>query len=52
MAAWNNACLNATATELRNLSGSSHAPQGETGCTIWVKTAHLPATVGSDGSEA
>jgi anti-sigma factor ChrR (cupin superfamily) len=37
---------------LRHPSGSVHSPWSETGCTIWVKTGHLPATQGPDGSEA
>jgi len=37
---------------LRNPPGSVHRPWSETGCTIWVKTGHLPATQGPDGSEA
>lgn len=37
---------------LRNPPGSVHRPWSETGCTIWVKTGHLPATQGSDSSEA
>ena len=41
-----------TGTYLRNPIGSSHAPFSEAGCTIWVKTGHLPATQGPDGSEA
>ncbi len=31
---------------LRNPPGSSHRPWSESGCTIWVKTGHLPATLG------
>ena len=34
---------------LRNPPGSMHRPWSETGCTIWVKTGHLPAVLGSDG---
>jgi anti-sigma factor ChrR (cupin superfamily) len=34
---------------LRNPPGSVHRPWSETGCTIWVKTGHLPAVLGSDG---
>ena len=30
---------------LRNPPGSVHRPWSETGCTIWVKTGHLPATL-------
>ena len=37
---------------LRNPPGSAHRPWSEAGCTIWVKTGHLPATLGPDGSEA
>jgi anti-sigma factor ChrR (cupin superfamily) len=37
---------------LRNPPGSAHRPWSEAGCTIWVKTGHLPATLGTDGSEA
>jgi anti-sigma factor ChrR (cupin superfamily) len=37
---------------LRNPPGSVHRPWSETGCTIWVKTGHLPATQGPDGLEA
>jgi len=36
---------------LRHPPGSVHRPWSEAGCTIWVKTGHLPATVGPDGSE-
>jgi anti-sigma factor ChrR (cupin superfamily) len=35
---------------LRNPPGSVHQPWSEAGCTIWVKTGHLPATVGPDGT--
>lgn len=35
---------------LRNPPGSVHRPWSEAGCTIWVKTGHLPATVATDGS--
>jgi anti-sigma factor ChrR (cupin superfamily) len=37
---------------LRNPPGSVHRPRSEAGCTIWVKTGHLPATQAPDGSEA
>jgi anti-sigma factor ChrR (cupin superfamily) len=37
---------------LRNPPGSSHRPWSVEGCTIWVKTGHLPTTLGPDGSEA
>lgn len=30
--------------------GSVHRPWSESGCTIWVKTGHLPTTQGPDGS--
>jgi len=33
-----------------NPPGSVHRPWSEAGCTIWVKTGHLPATAGPDGS--
>jgi anti-sigma factor ChrR (cupin superfamily) len=36
---------------LRHPPGSMHRPWSEAGCTIWVKTGHLPATLSSDGSE-
>jgi anti-sigma factor ChrR (cupin superfamily) len=36
-------------TWLRNPPGSVHRPWSEAGCTIWVKTGHLPAVLGSDG---
>ncbi|MFM8524776.1 MAG: cupin domain-containing protein [Cyanobacteriota bacterium] len=35
---------------LRNAPGSVHRPWSEIGCTIWVKTGHLPATIGPAGS--
>ncbi|MCP9801503.1 cupin domain-containing protein [Synechococcus sp. RedBA-s] len=35
---------------LRNPHGSQHRPWSEAGCTIWVKTGHLPFTLGPDGS--
>jgi anti-sigma factor ChrR (cupin superfamily) len=31
---------------LRNPPGSQHRPWSDAGCTIWVKTGHLPATQG------
>ena len=34
---------------LRNPPGSVHCPWSEGGCTIWVKTGHLPVTVGPFG---
>jgi anti-sigma factor ChrR (cupin superfamily) len=34
---------------LRNPPGSIHRPWSEPGCTIWVKTGHLPVTLGPDG---
>ena len=37
---------------LRNPPGSAHRPWSKVGCTIWVKTGHLPSTLGADGSEA
>jgi anti-sigma factor ChrR (cupin superfamily) len=37
---------------LRNPPGSVHKPWSTAGCTIWVKTGHLPATVGIDGTDA
>lgn len=30
---------------LRNPPGSVHQPWSEAGCTLWVKTGHLPATI-------
>ena len=36
---------------LRNPHASSHCPWSEAGCTIWVKTGHLPKTLGPDGLE-
>jgi len=41
-----------TGSWLRNPPGSTHRPWSEAGCTIWVKTGHLPVTVGPDGSAA
>ena len=41
-----------TGSWLRNPAGSAHRPWSEPGCTIWVKTGHLPVTLGLDGSEA
>ncbi|MFQ6538237.1 MULTISPECIES: cupin domain-containing protein [Aphanothece] len=35
---------------LRNPPGSAHRPWSEAGCTIWVKTGHLPSTLGPDGT--
>lgn len=35
---------------LRHPPGSVHRPWSETGCTIWVKTGHLPVTCGPDGA--
>ncbi len=37
---------------LRNPPGSVHRPWSDAGCTIWVKTGHLPACLGPDGSPA
>ena len=34
---------------LRNPPASVHRPWSDAGCTIWVKTGHLPATQGPDG---
>jgi anti-sigma factor ChrR (cupin superfamily) len=34
---------------LRNPPGSVHRPWSDAGCTIWVKTGHLPATTSSFG---
>jgi len=34
---------------LRNPPGSVHRPWSEPGCTIWVKTGHLPATTSPFG---
>jgi anti-sigma factor ChrR (cupin superfamily) len=34
---------------LRNPPGSIHRPWSEPGCTIWVKTGHLPVTLGPNG---
>ncbi|MEB3172661.1 MAG: cupin domain-containing protein [Cyanobacteriota bacterium] len=31
---------------LRNPPGSVHRPWSQAGCTIWVKTGHLPSTLG------
>jgi len=31
---------------LRNPPGRAHRPWSEAGCTIWVETGHLPATLG------
>ncbi|MCT0219314.1 cupin domain-containing protein [Synechococcus sp. CS-1329] len=36
---------------LRNPHASSHCPWSEAGCTIWVKTGHLPKTLAPDGLE-
>jgi anti-sigma factor ChrR (cupin superfamily) len=41
-----------TGSWLRNPPGSVHCPWSEAGCTIWVKTGHLPTTQGPDGSDA
>ena len=40
-----------TGSWLRNPPGSAHRPWSEAGCTIWVKTGHLPASLGPDGSQ-
>lgn len=37
---------------LRNPPGSSHRPWSDAGCTIWVKTGHLPVCLGPDGTPA
>jgi anti-sigma factor ChrR (cupin superfamily) len=37
---------------LRNPPGSTHRPWSEAGCTIWVKTGHLPSSLRPDGSDA
>jgi Anti-sigma factor len=34
---------------LRNPPGSVHKPWSEAGCTIWVKTGHLPETMAPQG---
>jgi anti-sigma factor ChrR (cupin superfamily) len=39
-----------TGSWLRNPPGSVHRPWSEAGCTIWVKTGHLPSTQGPDDS--
>ena len=36
---------------LRNPPGSIHRPWSEPGCTIWVKTGHLPDTLGPHGTD-
>lgn len=35
---------------LRNPPASVHRPWSGAGCTIWVKTGHLPCTFGPDGT--
>lgn len=35
---------------LRNPPGSVHRPWSAAGCTIWVKTGHLPCTLAANGS--
>lgn len=37
---------------LRNPPGSLHAPFTQDGCTIWVKTGHLPGSLAPDGRAA
>lgn len=37
-------------TWLRNPPGSHHQPFSRVGCTILVKTGHLPRTLAVDGS--
>jgi anti-sigma factor ChrR (cupin superfamily) len=39
-----------TGSWLRHPPGSLHQPWSEQGCTIWVKTGHLPATLGPSGA--
>jgi anti-sigma factor ChrR (cupin superfamily) len=34
---------------LRNPPASTHHPWSEAGCTLWVKTGHLPHTLGPTG---
>jgi anti-sigma factor ChrR (cupin superfamily) len=34
---------------LRNPPASAHRPWSEAGCTLWVKTGHLPHTLGPTG---
>jgi anti-sigma factor ChrR (cupin superfamily) len=41
-----------TGSWLRNPPGSAHRPWSEAGCTIWVKTGHLPSSLRPDGSDA
>jgi hypothetical protein len=36
---------------LRQPPGSEHQPYSEQGCTIWVKSGHLPVTMGPEGTE-
>lgn len=38
-------------TYLRHPAGSAHAPASNEGSTIWVKSAHLAATIGPKGPE-
>ena len=38
-----------TGTWLRNPPGSVHSPWSDSGCTIWVKTGHLPNVLAADG---
>jgi anti-sigma factor ChrR (cupin superfamily) len=40
-----------TPSIVRYAPGSQHRPWSDAGCSIWVKTGHLPATRGADGSE-
>jgi anti-sigma factor ChrR (cupin superfamily) len=37
---------------LRNPPNSAHQPWSEAGCTLWVKTGHLPQTLGPTGLPA
>lgn len=37
---------------LRNPPGSAHRPWSASGCTIWVKTGHLPVSLSPDGHPA
>jgi anti-sigma factor ChrR (cupin superfamily) len=36
---------------LRQPPGSAHQPYSEQGCTIWVKSGHLPVTIGLEAPE-
>jgi len=37
---------------LRNPPGSLHSPWSDAGCTLWVKTGHLPCSLAPDGRPA